>query len=294
MESSLPYNLEELEKKCRRYYARRMLFFILAVLAVALPLGWAFLQFQTLSVQKGAVKSAESNVTASEKKEHVAANCFALQMLYSKEKFRSNVEKEKAKLEEAGLDCYLKSGKTLEDGSKELFLRCNAVASKKEIEPFLEVAKLLNKNAYVINEECRFAKKYVIFPQVVQKRPKPKKEPKEQRKSSTSSDNRATVKEAVTAKNADLEELQKLFAQRESYNLAIKIAREFFERKNYKEALQWAKRANKLDRSKEEAWILYARSLYALGKKEQARRILRLYLEYANSKEAQKLLREWR
>jgi tetratricopeptide (TPR) repeat protein len=134
-----------------------------------------------------------------------------------------------------------------------------------------------------------------VVPQVIQQKKQPKKVRKKERVLNSSSDNEITTPiEAVKAKKANVEELQKLFAKRHSYNLAIKIAREFFSKREYNEALEWAKKANKLNRNEEEAWILYAKSLYALGKKEQAKRILRLYLEYANSSEAQKLLREWR
>ncbi len=288
------YNLEELEKRCRRYHARRLLFFVLAFLAIALPLMWAVWQFQTKDTLSPKQHTKDANLTKSERNTTIKANCFALQMLYSKEKFRANVEKERERLQEAGLDCYLKSGKTLEDGSKELFLRCNAVATKEEIKPFLKVAKLLNKSAYVINEECRFAKKYVIVPKVIESAPPRKKSPPKEESSQRVTDNMMVANELIDAKEADVGELENLFAKRQSYDLAIKIARAYYAKKSYKEALQWAKKANKLDRDKEEAWILYAKSLYALGKKEQAKNILRLYLEYRNSDKAQKLLREWR
>lgn len=83
------------------------------------------------------------------------------------------------------------------------------------------------------------------------------------------------------------------YNQKKSYYPAIYIGKHYFKEKNYKQAGIWAKRANQLDRDKEEAWLYYAKSVYALDNIEKARRILTIYLQYKESPKAEILLSEW-
>jgi tetratricopeptide (TPR) repeat protein len=95
--------------------------------------------------------------------------------------------------------------------------------------------------------------------------------------------------------NADkpLEDWIEKYNQKRSYALAIYIAKQYYLDTDYKQAGIWAKRANQLDRNQEEAWLLYAKSVYALNNKEKAIRILNIYLQYKESSKAEFLLSEW-
>jgi thioredoxin-like negative regulator of GroEL len=95
--------------------------------------------------------------------------------------------------------------------------------------------------------------------------------------------------------NADkpLEDWIEKYNQKRSYALAIYIAKQYYFDNDYKQAGVWAKRANQLDRNQEEAWLLYAKSVYALNNKEKAVRILKIYLQYKESSKAEFLLSEW-
>lgn len=83
------------------------------------------------------------------------------------------------------------------------------------------------------------------------------------------------------------------YNKKKSYALAIYIAKQYYFESDYKNAGIWAKRANQLDRNKEEAWLYYAKSVYALGDTKKAKRILNIYLQYKDSNKAELLLSEW-
>lgn len=78
------------------------------------------------------------------------------------------------------------------------------------------------------------------------------------------------------------------------YETALAAARDFYAKDNFIEAANWAKKANQLNREAEEAWLLYARSYYAQGRKNEAIGILELYLNYKDSKAASELIRTWK
>lgn len=78
------------------------------------------------------------------------------------------------------------------------------------------------------------------------------------------------------------------------FETALIIARDFYAQENYVDAAIWAKKANQLNREAEEAWLLYAKSYYAQGRKAEAINILELYLNYKDSKPASELVRTWK
>jgi tetratricopeptide (TPR) repeat protein len=91
----------------------------------------------------------------------------------------------------------------------------------------------------------------------------------------------------------DLDALVRQYEKYPRYVTALKIARLYYEKKDYENAALWARKANLIDRDDEEAWVLYAKSEYALGNRERAKRILRLYLDYRDSVKARTLLLSW-
>jgi len=108
----------------------------------------------------------------------------------------------------------------------------------------------------------------------------------------------AVVKKEITLTkmshaDVDMNLLQKKFANHESYAIAIRIAKEYYSKKDYKNSLVWAKKANNLDRRKTQSWVLYARSLYALGEKAKAVKVLMLYKRFASSAEVDRILQGW-
>lgn len=62
-----------------------------------------------------------------------------------------------------------------------------------------------------------------------------------------------------------------------SYDTCIELAKSYYKKGNFQKALKWAKYANLQDKEKPEAWIITAKSLYKLGKKDKALEILKIY-----------------
>jgi len=91
----------------------------------------------------------------------------------------------------------------------------------------------------------------------------------------------------------DASALKRQFEKYPRYATALKIARLYYEKGDYEAASLWAKKANLLDRDDEAAWILYAKSEYALGREERAKRILAIFLDYKDSARARTLLMGW-
>lgn len=79
-----------------------------------------------------------------------------------------------------------------------------------------------------------------------------------------------------------------------NFDTALAAARDYYAKENYVDAAIWAKKANQLNREAEEAWLLYAKSYYAQGRKSEAISILELYLNYKDSKAASELVRTWK
>jgi hypothetical protein len=78
------------------------------------------------------------------------------------------------------------------------------------------------------------------------------------------------------------------------YETALAAARDFYAQENYVDSAIWAKKANQLNREAEEAWLLYAKTYYAHGRKKVANAILELYLNYKDSNAASELIRTWK
>ncbi len=86
----------------------------------------------------------------------------------------------------------------------------------------------------------------------------------------------------------------KTFDNNPKYETALAVARDYYGKNNFVEAAVWAKKANQMNREGEEAWMLYARSYYAQGRKNDAIGVLELYLNFKDSKAALELLRTWK
>jgi tetratricopeptide (TPR) repeat protein len=87
---------------------------------------------------------------------------------------------------------------------------------------------------------------------------------------------------------------EQIYQRSPKFETALGIARDFYTKEDYSQAATWAKKANQMNREAEEAWLLYAKSYYAQGKKNEAIGVLELYLNYKDSKAASDLIKTWR
>lgn len=88
--------------------------------------------------------------------------------------------------------------------------------------------------------------------------------------------------------------LLKRFEAAGDFEAANSLASLYFENKKYDRSIYWSKKASKLDAKESSSWIIYAKSKYALGNKEEAIKALELYLDYFTSDEIKKLLNFYR
>lgn len=98
----------------------------------------------------------------------------------------------------------------------------------------------------------------------------------------------------ITTSTADTKTvLLKNYSVKKDYTSALRLAEYFLKKRDFLKALYWAKNANKLDSTKENSWIIYAKAKYALGKKEDAIDSLKTFLNIFYSKNADELLQKY-
>lgn len=88
----------------------------------------------------------------------------------------------------------------------------------------------------------------------------------------------------------DIEELQARFKETSNANLGLFITRYYYDHGNYSEAYNYALKTNAVNSKIDESWILFSKSLVKLGKSDQAKKTLQLYISQSNSEEAKELL----
>ncbi len=90
----------------------------------------------------------------------------------------------------------------------------------------------------------------------------------------------------------DIKEVIKRFQKNNNPALSLFAAKKYYELGNYKQAYNYALVTNKINNDIEDSWLIFAKSLVKLGKKEQALKTLREYIKYSHSSNAQVLLDE--
>ena len=99
----------------------------------------------------------------------------------------------------------------------------------------------------------------------------------------------------ISVKHVDQESvLIKNYKNLKNYKNALNLATFYFDKKNYKKCIYWAKIASQLGKTADTPWLLYAKAKYNLNQKEDAIKSLQMYLNYFDSKEAYELLRKFK
>ncbi|MDD5052754.1 MAG: hypothetical protein PHO27_08515 [Sulfuricurvum sp.] len=88
----------------------------------------------------------------------------------------------------------------------------------------------------------------------------------------------------------DIDELQRRFKDTSNANLGLFIARYYYDIGNYSEAYNYALKTNASNSKIDDSWIIFSKSLVKLGKSEQAKKTLQLYISQSNSENAKSLL----
>jgi len=94
-------------------------------------------------------------------------------------------------------------------------------------------------------------------------------------------------------KNKTFIKSKKIISSRKiSFKECIQKANFYYNKKEYLKALEWAKNANLIDKDNPKSWIVTAKTLIAMGKKDEALSILKIYYSYHKDKKVKKLIGE--
>lgn len=88
----------------------------------------------------------------------------------------------------------------------------------------------------------------------------------------------------------DIHEIEERFKSNSNANLGLYIARYHYDKGNYSEAYNYALKTNALNNSMDESWLIFAKSMVKLGKADQAKKTLQLYISNTNSTPAKNYL----
>ena len=88
----------------------------------------------------------------------------------------------------------------------------------------------------------------------------------------------------------DIQHVIKRFKTSNNPALSLFIAKKYYELENYNQSYNYALMTNELNSDIEESWIIFAKSLYKLNKKDKAIEILKKYISTSHSHRAKVLL----
>jgi hypothetical protein len=88
----------------------------------------------------------------------------------------------------------------------------------------------------------------------------------------------------------DINTLERRFKETSNSNLGLFIARYYYARGDYNDAYNYALKTNDTNDKIDESWIIFSKSLVKLGKTDQAKKTLQLYISQSNSENAKALL----
>ena len=83
----------------------------------------------------------------------------------------------------------------------------------------------------------------------------------------------------------NLENIEEHFKNSKDPKDALALARDYYSKKDYKNAAKWAFELNNLDKKNADGWLIFAKSKYNVGNKKDALKVLEAYLSQASNKE---------
>ena len=285
------YNFDKLARRCKFYYFKKMLLFTLLPIALLTAGLFAFHFYTTQQTEKRPVKKIKEIKEVVEKKSIATtmiktppiiekkkerdakvennATCYYLQFFVARKSKAKYIHNKEQKLAKLGFECYIYEGK------RSLYLRCNRTRDYNAFVASKKIADSYHLDYFATKTKCS-DKKTQKPKEIHQQKQKPQQNPF-----------------ALQSKKYTLTKLKQLFQERQSYNIAVKIAKYYYDTKVYDNAIRWAKKANKLDKTDDASWILYAKSLYAKKEYKKAKKILQIYTQFENSSEVNTLLSNW-
>ena len=90
----------------------------------------------------------------------------------------------------------------------------------------------------------------------------------------------------------DIFEIIKRFKKNNNPALSLFVAKKYYELQDYHQAYNYALITNGIDKNIEASWLIFAKSLYKLDKKDKAKKTLKKYIDFSHSSGAKLLLDE--
>ncbi len=249
---------EELENRCKKLRNKRV--FKIFLLCFAFLISIVFLILTTefgknLKIEPKKTKHIEISKTTVNKASKIE----------SKSKIEKHIKKEKKKLVKIAKNVTVKK-------KTEIVQKSTKIEKKRDIKvlylkPQIDLKSVIGKKQESHKQKRSIIKKVQKKSEAIQKKSK---------KSNFKIEIKQRKKKSVNI-----------------YDEALIFAKNSFKEKKYIKCIYWAKKASKLNSSKAEPWILYAKAKYKLGKKKEAIDSLRTYLNYFHSKDALDLLKNY-
>jgi len=165
------------------------------------------------------------------------------------------------------------------------------------LEPKIEVKeeyKLTLKPIYpnIDKIEKKVETKKAIKPK---QQPKPKVNPKKVESKKTQIHKKIVKKDEkkpiLKSREVNLMALINNFENEKSYEDAIKISQILYNKGNFQKAIDWSFKANSINPSDYQSWLLYAKSLYKMNRKNKAIKVLNGYINnYGPNEQIQEFL----
>jgi len=291
-------DIDELSKRCRVYRLKMVFKYILLpfiLLLIIVYTGYYFYEKKIYNFKKSNDVNSTVITKKEVKKEKIETKKVEKRLLSTKKESYSKVlqftavaknnfsilKKKRKIVENMGFSCYVK------EDDKLFRLRCLIPDNFKDVKKFLDKKKI---DFFITVENEKFLKELNLKQSIVKvDNTTVDKAVKESKK------NRDIKSINILArKRATTDELIKQYFNRPSFSRAIMISKAFFNKKDFENAAKWAKKANSIDREREEGWLLYAKSVDAMGQRDKAIKSLEIFLSFKSSESAKKLLKQLR
>lgn len=92
--------------------------------------------------------------------------------------------------------------------------------------------------------------------------------------------------------DSELEDVIKRFKNNNNPSLSLFIAKKYYQMGNFDKAYDYALATNNINNNIEDSWIIFAKSLVKLDRKDEAMQTLQKYISYSKSQAARQLLED--
>lgn len=288
-------NIHDLEKRHKKYKRNSTLpFIVLSTVVGATLIGAAFfaLTYQkdeiTTDVQQTNIQAASLDKDTStplpiehKKTEEKNETSLAQKPVEEKETIQSLTEIQKEP------EIQEKQKRVVLTPSLEFISKIDVTAPKNR---HSEVVSNVKVEAAAIEEL-----KPVVIPPKIQEIKEEKNEPIKTEKIETpvaKEEKKGSVSISHRDEQKDIADVIKRFNINHNPALSLFVAKKYYQLGDYEQAYNYALMTNDINKNIEESWIVFAKSLVKLNKKEMAVETLKKYVSHSNSSQAKQLLDE--